>query len=375
MLKPDYSGGSIVNLISSISSAYGGSTNYKCLRYLNPSDLRSFKNIVLVVVDGLGFNYLVKQQSFLSDKIKAKITSVFPATTAAAIPTFLTGLAPQQHSMVGWFMYLKELGLMVMPLRFQTVLGQTLSGYVEVADLFPTKHFANSLRVNRHYVTPQVIKETDYNKSMFNKFNIHGFKNINGFFRQIKRSISSPGKKFIYAYWMDFDLLAHHHGIRSSIVKNHFKLLDKGFQRLFASIGKETQVIITADHGFIDVPKKKLITLEKFPKIFDFISVPIWGDSRVLYISLKLGSEKSFLRFFKRELSFCCSVYKSRDLVSKGYFGLGKVNKRFLERIGDYVIILKENYAFEYHELKNVHIGRHSGVSEDEMFVPLITLA
>ena len=37
-------------------------------------------------------------------------TAANPPTTSAAITTFATGLAPQQHAVTGWFMHLKELG-------------------------------------------------------------------------------------------------------------------------------------------------------------------------------------------------------------------------------------------------------------------------
>ena len=41
------------------------------------------------------------------------LTSTSPTcttATATAITTFMTGLAPQQHGLTGWHVYLKELG-------------------------------------------------------------------------------------------------------------------------------------------------------------------------------------------------------------------------------------------------------------------------
>ena len=60
MKKPDYSGGSIVNLISSISSSCGMPSSYPDLRTSHLSDLQDADNIVLLIVDGLGYNYLKK---------------------------------------------------------------------------------------------------------------------------------------------------------------------------------------------------------------------------------------------------------------------------------------------------------------------------
>ena len=63
---PDYKGNSIINLMSSISNSFGKKHDYSQLKTLNSEELKKFKNIVLIVVDGLGYNYLKKQEnSFL----------------------------------------------------------------------------------------------------------------------------------------------------------------------------------------------------------------------------------------------------------------------------------------------------------------------
>jgi len=120
MYKPNYNNGSIVNLMSSIETALGGKPKYKSLKILLLSELSKSKNIVLLIFDGLGYEYLIKHKAdtvFSKYKID-KITSVFPTTTAAAAATFLTGTAPQQHAITGWFVYLKELELVSTILPF-----------------------------------------------------------------------------------------------------------------------------------------------------------------------------------------------------------------------------------------------------------------
>ena len=124
MYKPNYQNGSIVNLMSSIKEVLGGKSRYKPLDIFDFSNI-SKKNIVLIVIDGLGYNYLTKygKDSFLYKNLKGKMTSVFPATTASAMTTFSTGLAPQQHALTGWFMYLKEIGAVSVILPFTSRAG------------------------------------------------------------------------------------------------------------------------------------------------------------------------------------------------------------------------------------------------------------
>ena len=94
---PDYRRGSIVNLMASIIQCFGGKSLYKPLKSLVPDEIRQYENVVLMIIDGLGQEYLTAngQQTFFANHHQDTMTSVFPATTATAITTFMTGLAPQ----------------------------------------------------------------------------------------------------------------------------------------------------------------------------------------------------------------------------------------------------------------------------------------
>jgi len=80
--------------MASIKKAFGGKSAYEPLKNFDISSV--YKNIVLIVIDGLGYEYLIKhgKDSFLYKNLKGKMTSVFPATTASAMTTYSTGLAP-----------------------------------------------------------------------------------------------------------------------------------------------------------------------------------------------------------------------------------------------------------------------------------------
>ena len=110
MHKPDYTGGGLINLVASIESALGKTPKYQPLRHLDLSGLKGSRNIVLMIMDGLGYDFVMRhgKGTVLHEHLKGKMTSVFPSSTSAAIPTIFTGLSPQEHGMTGWFMYLRE---------------------------------------------------------------------------------------------------------------------------------------------------------------------------------------------------------------------------------------------------------------------------
>ena len=85
MELPDYHGGSIVNLLRSIERALDArpcdaAAAYPELHALPAQALAGARNIVLLVIDGLGYDYLngAGAGSALQRHLKARLTSVFP---------------------------------------------------------------------------------------------------------------------------------------------------------------------------------------------------------------------------------------------------------------------------------------------------------
>src|SRR5688572_12595908 len=121
-MRPDYSGGSLVNLMASIVAARGGKARHSPLRILRAEELHEARNLVLLIVDGLGDNYLMRRGAGgeLARRRRASLTSVFPSTTASAITTSYTACTPLEHGLTGWFTYFGEAGCVSAALPFRS---------------------------------------------------------------------------------------------------------------------------------------------------------------------------------------------------------------------------------------------------------------
>ena len=382
MELPNYKNGSIVNLMSSIGKALGAKPIYEELSLLPAKDLKDAKNIVLIVLDGLGYEYLKNKNSILNKGLKGKITSVIPSTTAAAITTFVTGVAPQQHAITGWFMHFKELGVVSTILYFKPRMeGQPFTAQgVKVEDILDTRCFSEKIKTSSYMVTHAEIIDSDFLKANSKSSKILGHKTLGDFFLQIRKAIDShAGRKYIYAYWSKFDSVSHEYGTNSKEAKKHFLEIDKKINSFINDIkGTNTTLIITADHGFIDTTKKRIIKLEDHPKLKECLTLPFCGEPRLVYCYVHPGKAKQFEIYVKNKLNRFCSLHKSEEIINKNYFGLFKPNPRLMDRVGDYVLIMKENYVFIDKVLKeerHFYIGNHGGVSKEEMYVPLIVFS
>ena len=197
MILPDYEGGSIVNLMSSIAKACGGGTKYKRLRILKSSGIESAKNIVLVVIDGMGYEFIRKfgKNSFIMKNLKGTATSVFPSTTSAAITAFNTGMAPAQHGIISWFMLLKELGVVSRPLPFNPRHGGPPFSAMGITPeyIFSLKPFTKKIKRLSYVITDKSISCSDYSESAGQASRIIPYSNLTGFFSEIRKTVQRNG--------------------------------------------------------------------------------------------------------------------------------------------------------------------------------------
>ncbi len=383
MEKPDYSGNSIVNLISSLKMSLGGHSHYAPLTDFELSDLYN-RDIVFLVIDGLGYEFLASygEESVLFGNMKRKITSVFPATTAAAFTSLVTGAAPRQHALTGWFMYLREIGAVTAILPFHTRAGRLSleKSKIEFRHVCKEKSIFSGLKAKSYFIQHRAYAGSQYSCFISRGAETLSFTSMNGFFRQINRSMNlSDKRKFIFAYWDKFDSICHKRGINSKKAREHFYLLDHKISLLAGSLKKKNAaLIITADHGFIDTKEReKIIRLKDHPVLAGTLITPLCGDSRVAYCYVRPDRTKEFEQYVTGQLKECCRMYRSRDLIKTGLFGLFDQDARLYDRVGDYTLIMKENYIIRdtvLGERPNKNIGNHGGTSREEMFVPLIMM-
>ncbi|MBI4987303.1 MAG: alkaline phosphatase family protein [Rhodocyclales bacterium] len=383
MIRPDYEGGSIVNLMRSLGDACGASVPlpYAPLRDLKVSLLDTARNIVLLVIDGLGYNYLQRHGAggHLHGHLHSRLTSVFPSTTASAVTTYLSGLAPQQHALTGWHMYFSELDAIaaVLPLRprgtgeFDAPPG-TLS-----RRLFGHAPFVDRILRRATFVSPQFIAGSEFNLYHSGRAAVRGYRTLADLFGQMAATVrESTEPSYVYAYYAELDTLAHIHGVASDKLAAQFAALDAAFGDFLAAIADtDTVVLACADHGFIDSPPERRIDLAQHPELAAMLARPLCGERRVVYCYVKPEEGNRFEAYVREVFSERIDLFSGRELIDQGWFGPGEADPRLAARIGDYVLVMRDNWTlldWVDGEKRYEQLGVHAGVSADEMYVPLV---
>ncbi|MHB1214531.1 MAG: alkaline phosphatase family protein [Thiobacillus sp.] len=376
---PDYQGGGIVNLMSSIATGLGGRSPYPPLTALPPESLAGVRHLVLLVIDGLGHDDLLGREGCLRQHLRGQMTSVFPSTTASAIPTFLTGLAPQQHGLTGWHMYFREIGAIAAPLPFRVRTGRhsLREAGVTPTELFGLAPLFDRLPLPCHVVSPRHIVHSDFNVAISGQAQRHGYDSLDDMFAQLAGLLRSAGpRSYVHAYWPQIDSLAHEYGIRSAEVADAFAALDAAVARLVdVARDNNSLVIITADHGFIDTAANEVIDLDDHPRLRETLLLPLCGESRAAYAYVRAGRTGHFEDYVRERLDDRVHLFRSEDVLRQGWLGPGEAHPALRDRIGDYVLlprgqtILRDWLKGEAH---HTHVGVHGGLSSAEMTVPLV---
>jgi Type I phosphodiesterase / nucleotide pyrophosphatase len=377
MIIPDYQGGSIVNLMATIVKAMGGEeSRYPPLRVLPPAALTG-RNVVLLVIDGMGYeNLTANGRGALAQHLKDRITSVFPSTTAAAITTFYTGAAPQQHAISGWFTYFRELGSVIAPLPYRPRHGGSVLT-VPATTLFEHVPVFDRLRARSYAVSPERIAYSEFSKAHNGTAEVLPFATLAQMFEAVGRVVRTPGeRRYFYAYWPELDRLAHEYGIASREALAHLEEIDAAFGAFLGAIaGTDTTVIVTADHGFIDTPPQEAIVLDDHPALEQALVLPLCGEPRAAFCYVHADKRRQFADYVTSRLSEYAELCDSKQLIESGFFGLGPPHPRLLERIGDYTLLMKRDANIKdwlLGEKRYVHVGVHGGTSAREMYVPLV---
>ena len=376
-MLPNYAGGSLVNLVASLVAARGGAARHRELDLMPARELSDARNVVLLIVDGLGDRY-VRQRGAggeLARRRRGALTSVFPSTTASAITTSYTGCTPLEHGLTGWFTYFGQAGCVAaaLPFRSRGDLALLSARGVTTSQLYSASSIFASLPVRSIVVSYRDIIDSHYNSRHCEGAERRAYQKVEELVSEVEAAVKSgTEKKFIYAYWPEYDAISHRHGSESAEAFARFSELDAAFGMLVKRLaGTESAIVVTADHGFIDAGRGDCLELPA--QLLSMLRFPLCGERRVAYCHVHSPAE--FQNKAQDWLGPRGEARMSRELVDEGWFGDGVPHPRLAERVGDVTLVMNERFTVKDWlpgEPRHLHIGNHGGISEDEMTIPLI---
>lgn len=366
---------------------------------LGSVDTSGVDNIVLLLFDGLGFREWRRQDArgFFGAMSKRgnvrPITTVFPSTTAAAITSLSTGLTPQEHGLPEWYVYMQEIGEVIVTLPFNRVGDwgrDTLKGELSPKALFDGTPIFQRLRDNgvaSASLTPRPIAKTAYSTISRRGSDAVPYSTASDLSVTLRRLVENArGRNLFYVYWSSVDNIEHTYGpnteeaeVEASLISH---ALEEGFlSKLRRDAAGRTLILATADHGQVMVPSENTHYMNNFRRLVRALEsspsgkkIPPWGSPRDSYMQVSRSLLDETQDYLAKKLEGVATVLKTEDAIEDGLFGLREPTGKFRRRVGNLMVLPHGTNAvwFEY-EKESVRDlkGHHGGLSGDEMTIPL----
>jgi hypothetical protein len=362
---PDYAGRCITGVLGSLG--VGLSTPGPRIDDLSAA-VRGADGVVLVVLDGLGDDQLAERAHLapvLAAARLAPLTSVAPSTTAAALTSLSTGVAPGRHGIVG---YRFAMGDDVLQALRWTVDDR------EAAAAHPpdrVQRVAPTLRLKGAAV-PYVGK-TSFSTSSFTKAHLRGsaYVGVAGPEEMPGAVVASLGESALVLCYHDaIDKVAHAKGLEGDY-DAALVAADLLVAEIRAAIPAGVAVVVTSDHGQVDVgPAAVDLTAST-----DALVARRSGEGRFRWLHAHPGEAGSLFDRASTELESSCWVMSRRQVVASEL--LGEVDDEVVDRLGDVALIpfvdafVPDPSVPREHQMRS----RHGSLTSAEMRVPLCVIA
>lgn len=344
----------------------------------NPLGLGPARSAVVVLVDGLGAANLRQRAGHARHLAGAMakrdvIHTVLPSTTAAALASLTTGTMPGAHGLVGYRTLDPEHDRLVNQLN-----GWDAGMRPETWQLRPTIFEAAAA----DGVDAVAIGAPRYADSGFTRAVLRGARYLPGAsmadrFDAALDVLGGGAPALVYLYIPELDQAAHAHGWESDRWLGLLEQLDAEVAAFERRMPRGTGLIVTADHGVVDVPAHRHVFVDAKPELVDGVR-HVGGEPRFLQLYLEPGldaaSRAQLLERWRASESGRAWVTTREEAIAAGLFG--EVAPEAEPRIGEVLVAARSGIAYYDRRVADRQaesmIGQHGSLSDEEVRVPLI---
>ncbi|HSO90447.1 MAG TPA: alkaline phosphatase family protein [Arthrobacter sp.] len=348
----------------------------------NRLKLPAAKRICVVLADGLGRN-LLKQKSahtpFLralmqagQGQVPVSLDSAFPSTTAASLASFGTGLCAGQHGMVGYDVLDPD----------QDRVVNMLGGWDAGVDPERWQPFPTVFQRAAEHVEVTTVSLPQFSDSAMTRAALRGGRYVTATTSHARtaaaaEAMAGAGRSLMYFYVNELDKAGHRHGCQSPQWEHQLEELDATVKRLSATLPAGTTILLTADHGMLDVPESQRIDYAADPALVAGVRHTA-GEPRMVHLYLEESEGESgrvrLLEAWRARFGDRIWAFTREEAIAAGLFGA--VRAEVSPRIGDVMIAARDALAF--YDTRRVRptalevVGQHGSLTKAERDVPLL---
>ena len=322
-------------------------------------------SIILFVVDGLGSSNLNDARAYLrfvasGEPLASDVRTVFPSTTASALSTLVTGTRPEVHGITGYRVWDTRTESFVNQLNGLT-LSDVDAGWMRAPSL---------LTVAAEKGNPVfVVGHPRFESSALTRMLYRGCTYVVA--RSVEDKVSAVlnlmmnGRRGLFlVYVSDLDEAAHAVGVNSTVWTDRAEELDGQVRRCVAQCATDVLILLTADHGVVDISSSGHIDFGLGAEMEGVLAVG--GEPRCLQLKLEVGVSVDLVATKWREnYGNVAEVYAPRSSSTD-----------VTDRLPDLYVEAKQGFVFydgrEPDSAARNMVGQHGGRTLTEAAIPLL---
>jgi hypothetical protein len=374
--RPAYGTGSIADLLPSVSALLGVPGTEDVLRLRRHLD--GADRIGVLLVDGLGTYQIPRAVPYapvLADLAAGggghagTLTSGFPSTTPVSLVTLGTGATPGRHGILGFTVRKPDGGILnhtrwgddpdprqwqPVPTRFEMAAAAGVATTVVSRPEFEGSGLTVSANRGATYV---------------------GAADADAVADGMLRALRGRGPALVYGYHPDLDKRSHKSGVGSEPWRDAARGIDRLLDRLAGGLPPGAALLVTADHGHLNVPGDRRVDIGFEPALQAGLAA-VAGEPRVRYLWTADGARDDVIATYRTVLGDHAWVLTREEVIDNDWFG--PVPAAHQGRIGDVVIICVDRTVVLASGWEPPAVARlvayHGSVTATEMTVPLLVV-
>ena len=370
-VRPRYGAGSLAELLPSVSAVLGVPGAVDALGLGERLD--GVRKIAVLLVDGLGAYQIpvaVPHAPVLGDLTRGTevaLTSAFPSTTPVALVTLGTGARPGEHGVLG-FTVRRPDGRILNHIRWwddpDPMRWQPVPTWLETAAASGVAvTVANRSEFAGSGLTVASVRGGAY-AGVADGAELAG--------TMLAALIASPGPALVYGYHPDLDRSGHDAGVDSDEWRSAARGVDALLGRLVAGLPEDAALLVTADHGQLNVLGRPFDMGVDADLALGVAAVA--GEPRVRYLYPVPGARDDVLAAYRAVLGDAAWVMTRDEAIGEGWFG--PVPPEHADRVGEIVVICRDRAVVLASGWEPAAVGNlvayHGSMTAAEMIVPLL---
>ncbi len=360
----------------------------------SPLLLPAAEQVCVLLVDGLGERLLAARGGHaphlraLGPAARAPgaavLTVDYPSTTATSTASLGTGLHAGQHGLVGYQVRDPATGSLFNELSWEgAVRGGPPAPDPRRWQPHPTvfEHLAAAgaavTRIGPGFFDGSGLTEATSRGGRFRAASSLPAR-VEAALASLRSAARERTRALVHVYWGDLDKTGHTHGWGSSEWGAELERVDGAVADLVAGLPPRALLLVTGDHGMVDVPPGARWDVAADPELARGVEL-VAGEPRAPQLHCAPGAAAEVLATWRERLGHVLQVVTREEAVEEGWFGPRGVDADVLARIGDLVAAATapasvHDSRVQRSELQAL-VGMHGGRTADEALVPLLVAA